>query len=100
MYSTCTRHEADIVAHGRVRSSLRQLLFELRCFSSREVVPTADNVAPMRVGLRIEVGKEGEHFCRVAAAAKNDEKARGVTTLAGERPSGVYGGEDVEEAEL
>ena len=36
----------------------------------------------------------------MAAAAKNDEKARGVTTLAGERSSGVYGGENVEEAEL
>ena len=54
----------------------------------------------MRVGLRIEVGKEGEHFCCVAAAAKNDEKARRVTAPAGERPSGVYGGENVEEAEL
>ena len=36
----------------------------------------------------------------MAAAAKDDEKACGGAAFAGERPSGVYGGKDIEEAEL
>ncbi len=94
------RHEADIIACRCIIGSSSQLPFKLRSFSSREVIATTDDVASMRIGERIEVGKEGKHFCGVTAAAEDYENACGGTPFAGKRPGGMHRWENIEEAEL
>lgn len=49
---------------------------------------------------RIERGEEGEHFCRVPAAAEDDEKVGWCPAFAGRWTGAVDGREDVDETEL
>lgn len=66
-----------------------------------KVVPATDDVGSVRVVGRIQGGgEEGEHFCGMPAAAKDDEDADGGAARAGMRGGGVCAGEDVKEAEL
>ncbi len=97
---TRTRHKADIIALWRIRKFLSKTSLELRSFSSREVVPTADDIASVCVGVRIEAGNERKYLCGVTTATEDDEEPRGRAAFAGKGPGGVDGGKDVEETEL
>lgn len=66
------RHEADIVALWRVGEFPGKVPLEVCSFSSREVIPATDDIAPVGVRVRVEVVKEGDHLCGVATAAKDD----------------------------
>lgn len=49
-------------------------LLEFHSFTSTELVPATDDVAPVRVAAGREVVQERKHFGCVAAAAEDDEE--------------------------
>lgn len=94
------RHVADIIALRRVREFLGKIPLEVSRFPSGEVIPATDDVGPVSVGIRVQVGKKGKHLRGVAAATENNEETGGAAALTRKGPGRMYGGEDVEEPEL